>query len=69
MDGRLWRADALHENSLLTNNQKYVIINYQMKEVLIMKNVMILILILAAIVGYVIKAKVLDEMIPDVDFE
>lgn len=36
MGGGLWRANALHENSLLTNNQKYVIINYQMKEVLIM---------------------------------
>lgn len=65
MDGRLWRA----ENSLLTNIQKYVIINYQMKEVLIMKNVMILVLILVAIVGYAAKAKALDEMIPDVDFE
>lgn len=36
MDGKLWRANALHENSLLTNNLKYVIINYQMKEVLMM---------------------------------
>jgi hypothetical protein len=32
MDGKLWRD----ENSLLTNNQKYVIINYQIKEVLMM---------------------------------
>ena len=34
-----------------------------------MKNVLILILILVAIVSYAIKAKALDEMIPDFDFE
>jgi hypothetical protein len=37
MGGRLWRD----ENSLLTNNQKYVIINYQMKEVMCMYKIIV----------------------------
>ena len=36
---------------------------------MIMKNILILILILVAIVDYAEKAKALDEMIPDPDFE
>ena len=34
-----------------------------------MKNVLILILILVAIIDYAAKAKALDELIPDPDFE
>ena len=36
---------------------------------LIMKNALILILIFVAIISYAAKAKVLDEMISDADFE
>ena len=55
---------------LLTNHQKYdiMIIEIQ-KEVMSMNNVWFLFLLLIEVLDYAMKAKALDEMIPDPDFE